>query len=73
MKNRYKPLTVEKINKAVRQPFENVVKGRWKNHHKPFGKSYKPLKVFVHPLKALRKLLEKPLATRWLAIGFSPV
>ena len=47
------------------------MKRHWKNHHKLFGKSYKPLKVFAHPLKALReqlKPLEKPLATRWLAI-----
>ena len=74
MKNRQKPLTVEK-NKAVRQPFESVMKRRWKNHHKPFGKSYKPLKVFAHPLKALTKPLkplEKLLATRWLAVGFCP-
>ena len=66
---------MKKTNKAVRQPVESVMKRRWKNHHKPFGKSYKPLKVFAHPLKALRKLLkpyEKPLATRWLAVGFCP-
>ena len=66
---------MKKTNKAVRQPVESVMKRRWKNHHKPFGKSYKPLKVFAHPLKALRKPLkplEKPLATRWLAVGFCP-
>ena len=51
------------------------MKRHWKNHRKPFGKSYKPLKVFAHPLKALRKPLkpfEEPLATRWLAVGFCP-
>ena len=49
------------------------MKRHWKNHHKPFGKSYKPLKVFAHLLKALRKPLkplEKPLTTRWLPVGF---
>ena len=40
MKNRLKPLTVEK-NKAVRQPVESVMKRHWQNHHKLFGKSYK--------------------------------
>ena len=62
-------------NKAVRQLVESVMKRHWKNRHKPFGKSHKPLKVFVHRLKTLRKplkLLEKPLATRWLALGFCP-
>ena len=41
-------------NKAVWQPVESVVKRRWKNQHNPLEKSYNPLKVFVHPLKALR-------------------
>ena len=61
----------KKTNKAVRQPVESVMKRRWKNHHKPFGKSYKPLKVFAHLLKALRKPLkplDKPLTTRWFLL-----
>ena len=52
-----KTLILEK-NKAVRLPVESDVKRCWENQHKPLGKSYNPFKVFAHPLKALRKLLE---------------
>ena len=46
------------------------------NLHEALGENYKPLRLFAHPLEVLRKalkVLENPLATRWLAVDFYPL
>ena len=54
----------------------SVGEKRWKNLHEALGENYKPLRLFAHPSEVLRKalkLLENPLATRWLAVDFYPL
>ena len=55
---------------------KSVGEKRWKNLHEALGENYKPLRLFAHPLEVLRKalkVLENPLATRWLAVDFYPL
>ena len=55
---------------------ESVGEKRWKNLHEALGENYEPLRLFAHPLEVLRKalkVLENPLATRWLAVDFYPL
>ena len=67
-------LTVEKRTAFL--TVESVGEKRWKNLHEALGENYKPLRLFPHPLEVLRKalkVLENPLATRWLAVDFYPL